>query len=535
MPFDVTMPDGTVIQGVPDGMTKAQLAQKYQSHVGAGSASQDTQTTAPPPSGFMGTVEDMARSIPGGLAKGVAGIAGLPGDVNSLLSAGGDKVLQMLGESPENLQKMQNIRQNIPLAAPTSGAINDAISKPFGGYYDPKTTAGQYTQTAASFAPNALMPGTAAQRLARVLVPAGTSETAGQLAHAYAPNAEPLARAGGALVGGIGEGLGEGWANSGSAIKSAISPEDLAKAKTAAYTAADQAGVIVKPQSFQKFATDFGADFTKNNVVNAEIHKGALAGLASIQDEAALGQPISLSRLDSVRQAVNDAVSTAAASPNGGDMRLAMKVKEGFDGYVKNLGASDVLAGDPAVAVPLLTKARDLASREFKSDQIQKMIDLAQNSASTNYSSAGYEQALRVQFKNLNAQLIQHPSLAATYSDAEQDAIKDVARGGPIGNALRYFGKWMAGGPVSASAGVGLGAGVGSMVGGPAGAMIGAAVVPAVGGAARLGATAITQRNADLAGALMRAGKPLASQAPSALQRTSPALLAAILSQSGAQ
>ena len=34
MPMDVTMPDGTVIRGVPDGTTKAQLAAKYAAHVG---------------------------------------------------------------------------------------------------------------------------------------------------------------------------------------------------------------------------------------------------------------------------------------------------------------------------------------------------------------------------------------------------------------------------------------------------------------------------------------------------------------------
>lgn len=39
MPFDVEMPDGTVIQDVPEGTTKAQLTQKYQAHVSGQSAS----------------------------------------------------------------------------------------------------------------------------------------------------------------------------------------------------------------------------------------------------------------------------------------------------------------------------------------------------------------------------------------------------------------------------------------------------------------------------------------------------------------
>lgn len=38
MPMDVTMPDGTVIQGVPDGTTKAQLQTKYAAHVGGQTA-----------------------------------------------------------------------------------------------------------------------------------------------------------------------------------------------------------------------------------------------------------------------------------------------------------------------------------------------------------------------------------------------------------------------------------------------------------------------------------------------------------------
>lgn len=47
MPFDVTMPDGTMIQGVPDGTTKAQLAQKYQSHIGSAPAVPAPEGAAP--------------------------------------------------------------------------------------------------------------------------------------------------------------------------------------------------------------------------------------------------------------------------------------------------------------------------------------------------------------------------------------------------------------------------------------------------------------------------------------------------------
>lgn len=458
------------------------------------------QTSAPPSNVPVSTWADIVRSIPGGVAKGVAGITGLPGDVSQLFDTGMDA---LTGGKVANAQHPGRF---------TSGDVNDTISKPFGGYYQPQTIPGQYAETAASFAPNVLAPGTMAQKLARALVPAGASETAGQLTKGTP--FEPMARAAGALTGGIAQGAGE------NALFRANNPapslEDLAKLKGDAYKAADAAGVVISPKSFQQFATDAGTNLTRDNVVQADIHPNTMAALSILHDEAGSGAPISLSRADAIRKAIGGAAEKAAG-PSGSkdDLRLITKIKGSLDDYLDKLTPADTLSGDPETAIPILKSARDLAQREFKGKLIQQFINLAKNSASTNYSASGYEQALRAQFKNFNAQLIKNPSMANGFSDAERTAIENVAKGGALGNALRYVGKFSAHGPLSAGAGMGIGALLGSHVGAGAaeGGMAGAILVPSIGELGRTGATAITNRNAQMAGELMRRGKPLTNSA----------------------
>jgi hypothetical protein len=120
---------------------------------------------------------DMLRSLPGGLLKGAAAMAGLPGDLQQLI-----------------------VGQKTPLGPPGSQQIGETIAAPAGGFYQPQTTAGQYAETAMSFAPAALSPGSAPMRAARVVIPSVASETAGQLTK-DTPY-EPYARMGGAILGG---------------------------------------------------------------------------------------------------------------------------------------------------------------------------------------------------------------------------------------------------------------------------------------------------------------------------------------------
>jgi len=526
--YEILAPDGKKyrIDG-PEGASQDQVqaeVMRQNPHLGAPAPSETApapEAAAPPkPSSLV----DSLRTLPGSVAQGVAGVAGLPGDMQSLVNQGTDYLFDKATgyDGPPVPNKT---------AMPTSGQFNDAVSKPFGGYYEPQTLAGEYTRTVGQFAPAAVSPGSLMARALRVAVPAVASETGGQLTKGS--SWEPYARAGFGLAGGLAQGMRE------AALKpnlqsSAPSLEDLSKAKTAAYKAAEDSGVVIKKDAWQDFSRGLQAKLG-SKPLRADLHKNAVSALDTIASEAG---DVTLENADAIRQVINDAIETASApGANGGDLRRAMQVKEGLDDFLDGLKASDVLNGDPAVAVPLLKEARSLAAREFKGREIQKLIDLAENSASTNYSASGVEQALRVQFKGLNAKLIKDPSLAKTFTQAERDSIAKVAEGGPLGNALRWLGKWAPTGPVSTGLGAGVGGGIGATIGaagGPVGAAIGAGIgagtVAGVGGLARSGASAITRNNAELAAALMRAGKPMA-----ATENSTPRNLALqmLLSQAG--
>jgi len=198
------------------------------------------QYTALHKPGLGGTLIDMARSLPGGLAKGVAAIVGLPGDAREL----GDTVSRVAlnyfdpGAGDRVGRMVDAARAANPLQLPqlpTSSAINSAISAPTGGYYVPKTTAGQYAETAASFAPAALggeasLPATAMRVARNVIAPAVGSKFLGDLI----PDSSDPVQHGlhiGASVGGAVLGAG-GVAGLSSGIRAALSnpatPETVA-------------------------------------------------------------------------------------------------------------------------------------------------------------------------------------------------------------------------------------------------------------------------------------------------------------------
>lgn len=170
------------------------------------------------------SIVDAARSIPGGLAQGVAGTIGLPSTALNFIS---NKVGGLVGreEIPD-----ADPRATTFMGIPTAGQANAAISKPTGGYYKPQTTAGRYAETAASFAP-AIFGGEAglgARLLGRVLAPAAGSQLAGSAVDANtSPTLHSAAQIGGALLGG---GLAGGARALGGALLKDV-PADVAAQK----------------------------------------------------------------------------------------------------------------------------------------------------------------------------------------------------------------------------------------------------------------------------------------------------------------
>lgn len=135
------------------------------------------------------TINDMGKAAGAGLARGVAGLAGLPGTASDAVDAGLTYVGKKAGLIPEEWQA--------PRGSALSGEkLTGAMSVATGGAtdYKGKTTAGQYAGTVAEFLPGALSlgPKTIAGALKYAVAPGVASETAGQLTEGT--KAEPWAR-----------------------------------------------------------------------------------------------------------------------------------------------------------------------------------------------------------------------------------------------------------------------------------------------------------------------------------------------------
>lgn len=178
---------------------------------------------APGPTENVNTIADVAKSGGIGLARGAIGLAGLPGDLADLASRGYDFLTG------------SNTNASVAPYAQAIGSQN--IQKKIEGYtgefYKPKTTAGEYAQTAGEFAPAIIGgPETLATKVAtRVALPAAVSESAGQLTHGT--SLEPYARITGAVLG----------AGIPAAIGRTISPVVIPQANAEAVNTLKNAGV----------------------------------------------------------------------------------------------------------------------------------------------------------------------------------------------------------------------------------------------------------------------------------------------------
>lgn len=141
-----------------------------------------------------GVAEDVLKSIPTGLLRGGLGLENLlanpGGDMQGLLRHGAAGIAGRLsGATPEQIAQAEATLNRLAPLAPTSDQMMDAS----GINYHAQTVPGQYVQTAAEFAPNAIGgPEGLLPKLLSVAAPAVASETAGQLTKGT--KAEPWAR-----------------------------------------------------------------------------------------------------------------------------------------------------------------------------------------------------------------------------------------------------------------------------------------------------------------------------------------------------
>jgi hypothetical protein len=186
----------------PDGMTTAEriaaakagtLAPPSPERLAAAAAADEAALAGMQPEPSM--VGDLLKSGASGVARGTAGLIGLPGTAAELLNLGLLRGGQAIGLLPEEWEPIPNKL--------SSASLIEGMGKLTGGAtdYEAQTTPGKYAGTVGEFLPGALLgglPGMGRRALAYGVAPGLTSEAAGQLTEGTA--AEPYARAGTALA-----------------------------------------------------------------------------------------------------------------------------------------------------------------------------------------------------------------------------------------------------------------------------------------------------------------------------------------------
>lgn len=248
--------------------------------------------------------------------------------------------------------------------------------------------------------------------------------------------------------------------------------EELTKAAKGAYQASKEAGIIVQPEGYSS-ALQKVRTMAQDQGIDPTLHPKSTAVMKRL--EGADGQPLTLQQAETLRKIALDAeddLNPVTREPTP-DARLAGKIVDELDDSIDELTVN--------------SPARAMYARSRRSQMIDRAIERARIKAGANYTQAGMEHALRLEFK----QLALNPRRMRGLTAEQRAAVEKVAAGGHVENTLRNIGKFdpMKGGMAAFTGGT-----LGILTGGPLGLAI-----PAAGFVGKRAATRLTARNVEKA------------------------------------
>lgn len=302
-----------------------------------------------------------------------------------------------------------------------------------------------------------------------------------------------LGGAAGGAVRGVANKLGERAARA-----SIPSNDQLRAAGQAAYKAADDAGVIIRPESTQRLTAaitddlaEFGFDPALQPGIGAVLNR--LQGLGD--------QNVTLKGMDVIRRVAGNA---AQSYDNPSQKALAGKIMSRIDDFIGDLSPNDVLAGNSKEAANQMLKARSMWTRLKKAEMVDTALLKADRRAASTGSGGNADNAMRQNVRGL----LDNPRTARGMSKTERAAAEKVVRGSRTQNALRLAGKLSPqGNGLMAALGVG-----------------GAMVNPAIGGLALGGmgaksvADSMTVKAVERLSEIIRSGGMTAAQLAAAVR-----------------
>lgn len=209
------------------------------------------------------------------------------------------------------------------------------------------------------------------------------------------------------------------------------SVDQIQGAKSKAYQAAKDSGLVLKPTAFNETADRIVQKFV-DDAVDADLQPKANILMKRLEE--AKDQPLTLSDLDNLRK-------KAVRITQGNDRDeayFAGQMIEQIDDFIDNLAPESVTAGNAREAGQLITNARELAKRTRKAEIIETAVERANNAVGANYTTAGWQTAVQQQFRRI----ADNPKLMKLYNPDEARMIKAVvngAKGQVLLNIVRKF------------------------------------------------------------------------------------------------
>jgi hypothetical protein len=409
-----------------------------------------------------------------------------PDNINAILETAGSDV---------KVPRLSN-----ELAAP-QGTFNDGLS-------------GEIAGKAGELASMAVGGGAALRGAASQLSPlAAAGESAGLGLLRQMGMAKPAADAAGGAASGVGSVVGrEVGGAEGEAIGGILAPVaisiPLSSAKSAAsnllkkaapssdelksvaggiYKSLDESGVTIPVRNYNFLADDISATLKKEGL-DKDLTPKAMAVTNRFQLDK--GKEKTLSEIDTLRKVAQG----AASSLDKAEQRLGVIAVKKIDDFLDDI-PDEVISGKGAGAA--YRSARDLWQRARKSEDMGTLLLNADNQAS------GVENGIRTQFRSLLKKI--DSGKARGYTKQEREAVKKVVTGTKPGNIARFMGKFgIMDGITSRTLTTMGGAG---LAGAATGSGTVALAVPLIGQVSGALAQRMTENNAAMAQAIIRAGK----------------------------
>lgn len=381
------------------------------------------EATAPPPPPDMR--QQFLESVPGQVGQGaLEGLASLPGLPIDAIVAGGNFVRRQFDQPEARLE-------DSPLAGWGGQGWRDALLPGFDEQQvSPQGPVGAFARKAGQFAGGALPFGIAGA------VPALTAAIGSEAGKKLDEVAPELTKGYGEFVGAVGGGFAPG-------VKAMLSrPRVTTKAPTvdqlhaqasAAYDAADNAGVVIAPQAIQRLYNTIGPDVA-NFGYDANLHPQIGTVLKRIEDS---GQGnATLKHLDILRRVARNA-GQSPLNPSQG--ALSGKIVGHIDDFIDNLQPADVVSGDATAAAAALKEARSLWTRMTKAEKIEAALENADTQAGSTYSGGNIDNATR---QKLRPMVTRGNKQSRGWTADEKALIKRVVKGGGYGQQFaRGLGK----------------------------------------------------------------------------------------------